>query len=139
MAGTNNIHWTLLSKTVTTGTATVGCTGIEYTELSEKSQNSISLRGTRESNAQCTGMDEYALASTDDPLVIQAVDKLGVQMKFEREEGQQCFTVHWKSGGYDYMGYLDKQILKGREHLVDHIFIEYQRQKLNWMDEMIFL
>ena len=114
MAGTNNINWTLLSKTVTTGTATVGCTGIEYNDLSEKSVNSVLLKGTRVSNAQCTYMDEYTLTSTDDPLVIQAVDKLGVQMTFQREEGQECFTVRWTAQGHDYQGYLDKKILDGK-------------------------
>ena len=66
------------------------------------------------SNAQCTGMDEYTLSSTDDPLVIHAKDKYHVDMTFEREEGQECFTVRWKSKSHDYMGYLDKKILDGK-------------------------
>ena len=114
VAGTNNIHWTLLSKTSTTGTETVGCTGIEYTNLSEKSVNSVSLKGTRVSNAQCIGMDDYTLTSTDDPLVIQATDKFNVNFKFQREEGQECFTVRWKTNTHDYLGYLDKKILEGK-------------------------
>ena len=91
-----------------------GCTGIEYTELSE-GLNSVSLEGKSSTDATCIGgMDKYNLARTDNPLIINGFDKFGVQMKFVREESQDCFTVHWKSGGFDYLGYLHKDILQGR-------------------------
>ena len=103
IAGTQNIHWTLLSKT--SGSPTVGCTGIEFTDLS-KSPDSVSLKGTRVSDTQCIGLTEYLLTRTDDPNVITATTE-GVVMTFRREEGKKCFTGHWIADGYDYLAYID--------------------------------
>ena len=111
IAGTKNIHWQLLSKT--TSSLQVGCTGVEFTDFS-KSLDSVFLKGIRASNPQCIGLDEYTLTPTADPFVINAVDKDGVQMTLRREEGNECFTAHWISEGFDYLAYIDKTIISGK-------------------------
>ena len=110
IAGTNNIQWTLLSKTE--NWPEVGCSGVEFTELSED-LDSVLLKGNSVSNSECIGSDEYTLTRTDDPFIINAVTSTGVEMSFKREDAQECFTANWISDGYNYMAYVDKYIIPG--------------------------
>ena len=70
------------------------------------------LKGIRVSNSECIGVSDYTLTPTADPFVINAVDSNGVEMTLRREEGHECFTTHWISNGFHYLGYFDKNIMK---------------------------
>ena len=140
IAGTKNIHWKLLSKK--TRSLEVGCTGIEFTDFSNGS-DFVFLKGIKASNPQCIGLDEYTLTPAVDPLVINAEDKNGIQMTLLRKEGNECFTTHWISDGFDYIGYFDKNILSGK--LFDHslkkqvsilILYKFHKHKISYLDQL---